>query len=131
MLGGSRIPLLIFGGQVTQWIESNWHSHASILKVVIDLLQLPPFGVPCVDSAASLASRVVPTLQREQPPAHGLPITQSTPPNPAPAPMPPAPWDGPVNQPLPDLVGNNGATMPSPTDSRARPNAPVSPTEAM
>src|SRR5262249_29693570 len=36
LVGGSRIPLILFGGHIRQGIESNWHSHACIPKTVID-----------------------------------------------------------------------------------------------
>ena len=56
VLGGSRIPLIMFGGHVKQGIESNWHSHAGLLKTVIDLLHLPNFGIARVDTARSSAT---------------------------------------------------------------------------
>jgi len=45
-IGGSRIPLLMFGGKVAQTIDPEWHSHASIPKAIIDLLGLGPLDVP-------------------------------------------------------------------------------------
>ena len=45
-IGGSRIPLLMFGGKVKQAIDAEWHSHARIPKTVIDLLGLPPWAYP-------------------------------------------------------------------------------------
>ncbi len=117
LIGGSRIPLILFGGQVAPGVESNWHSHACIAKTVIDLFGLPPFGVPRVDTARSLVGRVDATLTRPQPPAFGTAIVQPTPPNPTPIPVPPDPWDGPVAAPLPDLVANHGATIPAPDDA--------------
>ena len=71
VIGGSRIPLIMFGGKVVQGIDSRWHSHACIPKTIIDLLGLPPLGVPRVDTAVSLADRVDPTSARPTPPAHG------------------------------------------------------------
>ena len=53
-----------------------WHSHASILKTVIDLLELPAFGIPRVDEASSLAGRVSPSLKRPPPPAFGTEVVQ-------------------------------------------------------
>lgn len=50
-IGGSRIPILMCGGQVRQHLDTQWHSHASIPKTIIDLLGMPPIGVPRVDSA--------------------------------------------------------------------------------
>ena len=130
VLGGSRIPLILFGGTVKQGIESNWHSHANIPKTVIDLLGLPPFGVARVDTALSLAGQVDHTIQRDPPPSFGTTITQPAAPNPTPISVPPAPWAGPNNQPLPPLVANNGATIPVPSDGVVRATPPSLPTEA-
>jgi hypothetical protein len=41
----------MFGGKVSQGIDAQWHSHACVPKTVIDLLRLPPMGVPRVDTA--------------------------------------------------------------------------------
>jgi hypothetical protein len=130
VLGGSRIPLLMFGGHVQQGIESNWHSHACLPKTVIDLLGLPAFGVPRVDQAQSLASRVDLAVNRSAPPSFGSSITQPAPPIPTPALMPPLPWPGPTQQPLPPLVGNQGGAIPAPTDGIVRPQPPQLPSEA-
>jgi hypothetical protein len=127
LIGGSRIPLLIFGGQVAQGVESNWHSHACICKTVIDLFGLSPFGVPRVDTARSLAGRVDASLTRPQPPAFGAAIDQPAPPDPAPNPVPPDPWDGPTAAPLPDLIANNGATIPAPDDAIVKTKPPHRP----
>ena len=54
VIGGSRIPLIMFGSDVVQGIDSRWHSHASIPKTIIDLLGLPPLEVPRVDTAVSV-----------------------------------------------------------------------------
>ena len=127
-IGGSRIPLVMFGGQVKQGIESNWHSHASILKTVIDLFGLPNFGVPRVDQAPSLAGQVDPQQPpRAQPPAFGSQIVQPDPPVPTPTPVPPGPWTGPQAQPMPDLVTNDGSAVPAPTDGLVSPNPPKLP----
>ena len=48
----------MFGGQVGQGIDPQWHSHASIPKTIIDLLGLPAIGVPRVDNAPSMATLV-------------------------------------------------------------------------
>ena len=117
LIGGSRIPMLMFGGQVRQGIDTNWHSHAVIPKTAIDLLGLPPFGIPRVDISASLAGRVDPSLVRPAPPAFGSTIVQPTPPSPSPPPQAPGPWRGPNAQPLPDLVANGGARVPAPDDA--------------
>jgi len=115
---------------VKQGIESEWHSHASLLKTVIDLFGLDTFGVPRVDDAPSLAGRVDATLQRPQPPAFGSTIVQPPPPNPTPNPVRPAPWAGPNAKPLPDLVGNKGKSIPAPRDGLVRPQPPQLPSEA-
>jgi hypothetical protein len=116
IIGGSRLPLIMFGGQIRQGIDSAWHSHASIVKTVVDLLGLPPFGVPRVDSAPSLAGRVDGGLERPAPPPFGGAVAQPAAPLPTPAPVPPAPWGGPLAAPLPALVANGGQTIPAPDD---------------
>jgi hypothetical protein len=125
-IGGSRIPLLMFGGRVEQLIDTQWHSHASIPKTIIDLLGLPAMGVPRVDTAPSMAAHVDTTLPRPEPPPPGTVITQPTPPHPPPAPVPPAPWPGPLDQPMPPLITLDGSVLPAPTDGlvRAKPPAP-------
>ncbi len=123
-IGGSRIPLLMFGGKVSQHIDAAWHSHASIPKTIIDLLGLPPMGVPRVDDAPSLAHLVDPGLSRELPPAPGTVIAQPPPPNPAPQAEPTAPWPGPLGQPMPPLVTLDGSLVPAPTDGLVRPKPP-------
>ncbi|HEY6794512.1 MAG TPA: alkaline phosphatase family protein, partial [Kineosporiaceae bacterium] len=50
VIGGSRIPLIMFGGRVRQGIDERWHSHASIPKTISDLLGLPAIGIPRVDT---------------------------------------------------------------------------------
>ena len=125
-IGGSRIPLLMFGGRVGQRIDAQWHSHASIPKTIIDLLGLPVMGVPRVDTAPSLAGHLDPALNRPEPPPPGTAITQPTPPQPPPAPVPPAPWPGQLNQPMPPLITLDGSVLLAPTDGvvRAKPPAP-------
>jgi hypothetical protein len=123
-IGGSRIPLIMFGGKVTQAIDPQWHSHASIPKTIIDLLGLPAMGVPRVDTAPSLAGLVDPTLTRPVPPAPGAAITQPKAPRPKPKPTPPDPWPGPLNQPMPELVTLDGSTLPAPTDGPVHPKPP-------
>ena len=86
---GPRVPLLIFGGPVTPGIDTRWNSHVSIPKTVLDLLGLPPLGVPRVDDAPSLADLVDSSVSNPPPPAVGTTITQPTPPTPTPAPAPP------------------------------------------
>jgi len=126
-IGGSRIPLLMFGGKVTQAIDPEWHSHACIPKTIIDLLGLPAMGVPRVDTSPSLASLVDWSLTRPVPPAPGATITQPKAPHPTPKPTPPAPWPGPLNQPMPALVTLDGSSLPAPTDGLVRPKPPKPP----
>jgi len=113
-IGGSRIPLLMFGGQVAQGVESEWHSHASVPRTIIDLLGLPPFGVARVDSAPSLAGPVS-VKNRPQPPAFGAEIAQPAPPSKRPARVT-HPWTGPINIAMPPLIANGGKQIPAPTD---------------
>src|SRR6266446_3932643 len=117
VIGGSRIPLIMFGGMVTQGIEPQWHSHATLPKTVIDLFGLGKFGLPRVDTSASLAGRVDATLARPVPPALGSTIAQPPAPNPRPTVQAPGPWGGPNAQPLPDLMANGGAKIPAPNDA--------------
>jgi hypothetical protein len=126
-IGGTRVPLIMFGGQVRQGIDNEWHSHASIVKTVIDLLGLGAFGVPRVDTARSFAGRVSSGLNRPTPPPFAASITQPTPPTPTPKPIPPPAWTGPVNHPIPPLVANGGKTIPAPSDGDVHPNPPPKP----
>jgi phospholipase C len=126
-IGGSRIPLLMFGGQVRQHVDTQWHSHASIPKTIIDLLGLPAMGVPRVDSAPSLAAHVDESLSRPSPPVHGSPITQPTPPTHTPTPDPTGPWTGPTDQAMPSLVTLDGSVLPAPADGVVRPKPPKPP----
>lgn len=127
VIGGSRIPLLMFGGKVKQGIDASWHSHASIPKTIIDVLGLPPMGVPRVDTAPSLAARIDPSMNAPEPPAYGTAITQPSPPSPAPAPVEPGPWPGPTGQPMPALVTLDGTSLPPPSDAVVHPKPPAAP----
>ena len=127
-IGGSRIPLLMFGGRVRQGIDPQWHSHASIPRTIIDLLDLGSMGVPRVDTAPSLASHVDPTITRPQPPSPGSSITQPDPPSPAPRPVPPDPWPAATTA-MPALVTLDGSVVLAPSDAivRAKPPKPPAP----
>lgn len=129
-IGGSRIPLLMFGGQVRQELDTQWHSHASIPKTVMDLLGLPAIGIPRVDSAPTLAHHVDPTTSRPTPPVPGSGVSQ--PPPPATPPVPPAtrPWAGPTGQPMPSFVTLDGSVVPAPTDGVVRAKPPKPPSRA-
>jgi hypothetical protein len=127
IIGGSRLPLIMFGGAVKQGIDNSWHSHASIPKTIIDLFGLKAFGVPRVDHAPSMAGRVGSAQLRPVPPALGTKITQPKAPTPRPKPVPPPPWQGPLGQPMPALVGNGGKSIPAPTDGVVHPKPPPPP----
>lgn len=129
IIGGSRLPLVMFGGQVRKAIDNTWHSNASVPKTIIDLFGLPTFGVARVDSAPSLAG-FVNTSRRRQPPAFGTRIIQPKPPSPRPKPIPPPAWSGPTNRPLADLVLNGGKTLAAPHDAVVRKTPPKLPKQA-
>ena len=127
-IGGSRIPLVMFGGKVKAGIDSQWHSHASIPKTIIELLGLPPMGVPRVDTAPSLAHHVnLAALTRPAPPQPGTVIVQPPAPTPTPPRQPPSPWAGRLGGPMPALVTLDGSTIPAPTDGLVRPKPPKPP----
>ena len=126
-IGGSRLPLTVFGGHVSQTIDNRWHSHASIAKTCLDLLALPPLGVPRVDTAPSLADLVNVATPRPAPPAFGTTITQPAPPNPPRHPIPPSPWPGPQGQPMPPLTTTTGGHLPAPTDGTVNKTPPKPP----
>src|SRR6266851_7483226 len=126
-IGGSRIPLIMFGGQVQQGVESEWHSHASVVKTVIDLLGLPVLGVPRVDHAPSLAGRVKSALNRPKPPTYGSQVQQPAPPS-NPGVNPTHAWKGPINVKMPALVANGGRQIPAPSDGAVYPKPPKPPT---
>jgi phospholipase C len=130
VIGGARLPLVLFGGRVGQAIDSTWHSHASIPKTVIDLFGLPPIGVPRIDTAPSLAGFVAATRTRPKPPAYGSSVKQPKAPSPRPRPVPPPPWTGVTNQPLAPVVLNGGKSLPAPDDAvvhKAPPKLPKLP----
>jgi len=114
---GPRVPLLIFGGPVKTSIDSRWNAHPSVGKTVLDLLGLPPLGVPRLDSSPTLADLVDTTATPSATPApYGTTITQPPPPSPAPTPTaaPPPPTSnsaaaGPV-------LLRDGSTLPPPSD---------------
>ena len=118
IIGGSRIPLVMFGGHVSHGIDTTWRSHAAIPKTVIDLFGLAPMGVPRVDTAIGLTGNVrLKGATRPVPPAFGAAITQPVPPVKRPVPKPPSPWTGPTNAPLGPVVLNGAKTLPAPDDA--------------
>jgi hypothetical protein len=119
---GPRVPLLMFGGPVTPGIDHRWCSHASLPKTALQLLGLPPLGVPRVDDDPGLADLVDLTAAPDRlpimasPPAFGTTITQPAPPQPTPTPAPPPP--PPVTTPttIGPVLLRDGTTLPPPND---------------
>jgi hypothetical protein len=124
---GPRVPLLMFGGRVKPGIDHRWSSHVTIPKTALQLLGLPPLGVPRVDDNPGLADRVdtaTPASQlplMPQPPAYGATITRPAPPKPTPTPVPPPP--PPVTSPTPvgPVLLRGGTTLPPPGDVTLHP----------
>ncbi|MDQ2709440.1 MAG: hypothetical protein M3Z25_18240 [Actinomycetota bacterium] len=113
---GPRVPLLIFGGRVQPGIDSRWNSHPSVGKTVLELLGLPPLGVPRLDQAPSLADLITPTPSTPPPPAYGGAITQPAPPNPTPRPNPTPPPPTDTSAPVSPVILRDGSTLPAPDD---------------
>jgi hypothetical protein len=113
---GPRVPLLMFGGAVRTGIDSRWCSHVSIPKTVLQLLGLPPLGVPRVDDDHGLADLVDPTLHQPAPPAYGTAITMPPAPTPTPAPNPLPPAPAGASQPVGPVLLRDGSTLPPPND---------------
>jgi hypothetical protein len=113
---GPRVPLLMFGGRVTPGIDSRWNSHVSIGKTVLDLLGLPPLGVPRLDDAPSLTDLINPSPSVPPPPPFGATITQPTPPNPTPDIHPPPPPPSATSAPVGPVILRDGTTLPPPND---------------
>ena len=127
---GPRIPLVMFGGQVKQGIDSRWCGHASITKTAIDLLGLPALGVPRVDQAPTLSDLVdVSQTPTPSPPAFGSTLAIPPAPNPPvpPAALPPYPTAAPVL--VPAVILRGGSTMAAPDDVvlPQQPNPPTNP----
>ncbi len=113
---GPRVPLLIFGGRVRPGIDSRWNSHVSLGKTVLDLLGLPPLGVPRLDQAPTLVDLITPTASTPPPPAFGTTITQPTPPHPTPTPHPPPPPPAGTSALVGSVILRDGSTLPPPND---------------
>ncbi len=113
---GPRVPLLMFGGRVAAVIDSRWNSHVSVGRTVLDLLGLPPLGVPRLDQAPSLADLVGPAGSTPPPPRFGSTIAQPAPPQPAPAPRPAPPAPAGPSQPVGPILLRDGSTLPPPND---------------
>jgi hypothetical protein len=114
---GPRVPLLMFGGPVKGGIDSRWNGHTSIPRTAIDLLGLPPLGVPRVDDAPSLADLVDASAPASPtPPAFGTTIVQPAAPVPTPAPRPTPPPPAGASAPVGPIILNDGTTLPPPND---------------
>ena len=114
---GPRVPLLMFGGPVKAGIDSRWNGHTTIGKTVLDLLGLPPLGVPRLDDAPSLADLVdTAATPSPTPPAYGTTITQPTPPSPTPTPTPVPPPPSPHSAAVGPVILRDGSTLPPPND---------------
>ncbi|HET9647128.1 MAG TPA: alkaline phosphatase family protein [Microlunatus sp.] len=114
---GPRVPLLIFGGPVQNVIDSRWNGHTSIGKTVLDLLGLPPLGVPRLDDAPSLADLIDPTaVTAATPPRYGITIAQPVAPDPTPIPAPFPPPPIPASAPVSPVLLRDGTTLPPPND---------------
>ncbi|MCU1607369.1 MAG: hypothetical protein JWP46_3834 [Modestobacter sp.] len=113
---GPRVPLLMFGGRVPPAVDSRWSSHSSIGRTVLDLLGLPPLGVPRLDDAPDLADLVADTATTPPPPAYGTTITQPPPPRPAPAPRPLPPPPATTSAPVGPVLLRDRTTLPPPND---------------
>lgn len=125
---GPRVPLLIFGGRVKPGIDHRWSSHVAIPKTALQLLGLPPLGVPRVDQDPGLADLVDTAARTTRlpvmatPPRYGTTITQPRPPHPTPVPAPPpAP---PVSSPttVGPVLLRDGTTLPPPNDVVVHPH---------
>jgi hypothetical protein len=111
------VPLLMFGGPVKRGIDNRWNSHVSIGKTVLDLLGLPPLGVPRLDNAPSLADLVDTAATPAPPPAaYGSTITQPAPPTPAPTPPPPLAAPAGPSAPVAPVLLREGTSLPPPND---------------
>jgi hypothetical protein len=117
---GPRIPLLMFGGRVRPGIDHRWSSHVAIPKTALQLLRLPPLGVPRVDSDPGLADLAdlspQPTSFAPVPPGYLSTVSQPAPPQPTPPPTPPPP--PPVTAPttIGPVILRDGTTLPPPSD---------------
>jgi hypothetical protein len=114
---GPRVPLLMFGGAVKPGIDHRWCSHVSIPKTAMQLLGLPPLGVPRLDDDRGLADLVDPArAPTPPPPAHGAAIRLPAIPDPPIAPHPPP--RHPAGEPVPvgPVILRDGSTLPPPND---------------
>jgi len=88
-----------------------------VLVQVLDLLGLPPLGVPRLDDAPTLADLVdAKAKPAVTPPAYGTTITQPTPPSPTPTPTPVPPPPSPDSAAVGPVILRDGSTLPPPND---------------
>jgi Phosphoesterase family len=113
---GPRVPLLMFGGSVESGVDSRWNSHVSIGKTVLDLLGLPPLGVPRLDGAPSLADLVGAGRSAPLPPAFGTTVVHPPPPIPTPEPAPAPALPVARSLPVGPVYLRDGSTLPPPND---------------
>ena len=126
--GGPRVPLLMFGGPVKGGIDWRWCSHAAIPKTVMQILGLPPLGVPRADNDPGLADRLDWTKLTPPPPAFGTTVVAPSPPaNTSTVTIPPYPTRPP--QPLAPVILRGGKTLPAPNDAPV-PSQPMPPTSS-
>jgi hypothetical protein len=124
---GPRVPLLLFGGHVKPGIDSRWCSHVSIPKTALQLLQLPPLGVPRLDSDPGLVDLIDRAVSSPPPPAYGE--TPAIPPQPSPPvaarSLPPRPQAAPI--PVSPVLLRDGTMLPAPDDVPlpGQPNPPA------
>jgi phospholipase C len=116
---GSRVPLLMFGGRVRRGIDHRWCSHVTLGKTALQLLGLPPLGVPRLDDDPGLADLVDTSATAKinpSPPPFGTTITPPAPPKPTPAPTPPPPPPVRHSAPVGPILLRGGSTLPPPND---------------
>ncbi len=111
---GPRVPLLMFGGRVPAVVDSRWSRHPGIGRTALELLGLPPLGVPRMDTAPSLADLVADVPTVPPPPRYGTTVVPPSAPVPPRAPrLPPPPPPG-ASRPVGPIVLRDGAVLPPP-----------------
>ena len=85
-------------------------------RTVLDLLGLPPLGVPRLDEAPNLANLIDPNRHADPPPAYGTTMTLPDPPSPAPTPTPIPPPPVAESAEVGPVLLRDGSTLPPPND---------------
>jgi hypothetical protein len=98
-------------------IERRWTSYVNIGRTVLDLLGLPPLGVPRLDQAPGVADLIDPSAS--PPPGFGSVIRQPTAPEPTPTPVP-APPPGSTSAAVGPVMLRDGSVLPPPEDAPVR-----------